>query len=123
MRNIVGWRLILTVGFVALLSLGQFLFREDGMAGATCLKNLADPSAADSQTTLFPTLYGFPLTFVTTFTEGCFEKRTTQISHWNGAGLLVDLLFVGGLGSTPYWAVGLWRRFRRREVVPPDLRG
>ena len=122
MRKIVDLRLALTLFVVAILVLSQFIFREEGMAGADCFRSLINLSADDHQTTSFPTFYGFPLTFVATFTDGCFENRTTRITNWFAEGLLVDILFVGGLGTIPYWFLLLWRRFRRRDIPQTDIR-
>ena len=118
-RKIVDWRLALTLFVVAILVLCQFI-PEKGMAGADCRRSLVNTSA-DDQTTYFPTFYGFPLTVVDTYTAGCFENRTTHISSWSAEGLLVDILFIGVLGTLPYWFLSLWRRFRRRNVTQADI--
>jgi|SRR3972149_1820685 len=120
MGKIVDLRLALMLLVVAILALSQFLLRGEGLGGNWCRRSLVNPSADDHQTNIY-TFYGFPLTFVATFTEGCFESRTTHID-WYAGGLLVDILFVGSLGTIPYWFLLLWHRFRRRDITQADIR-
>jgi hypothetical protein len=120
MRKIVDVRLAITLLVVAILALSQFLLRGEGLGGSVCRSSLVSPSTADQQTDLY-TFYGFPLTFMATFTQGCFESRTTR-TDWYAGGLLVDVLFVGGLGTLAYWFVQQWQRFRHRQITQADTR-
>ena len=113
MRKNIDLRLTLTLFFIAILVLCQFI-PVKGMAGADCRKNLGEVSAEDGET-YFNTFYGFPMTAVDTYTADCFENRTTHISNWFPDGVLVDVLFVGVLGTLPYWSFSLWCHFRRRS--------
>lgn len=113
MRKFVNKRMALTLFFVALLLLCQFIPKK-GMAGADCNRSLVDPSA-NYETTYFPTYYGFPLNFVDTYTAGCFESQTTSISSFYIERLLVDILFIVVFGTLPYWFFSLYSRFRHRN--------
>ena len=74
MRKIVDLRLALTIILDTMLVLSQFVFQGESMGGAVCMQSLADPGA-EKQETNITTFYSFPLTFMITFTEGCFENR------------------------------------------------
>lgn len=114
MRKFVNGRLALTLFFVAILVLCQFIPKK-GMSGADCNRSLVDPNA-NHETTYFPTYYGFPLPIVETYTEGCAENQTTSISGFYMEWLLFDILFVAVLGGAlPYLSFSLLQRFRRRN--------
>lgn len=101
MNKFIDRRFILALLIAAILIASQPFFRYESMGGVECLKSLTDPNAA-RQVTGFSTSYGFPLSFLTTSTNGCFEQ---QITHYNlePIGLLVNVLFIGILATVPYW--------------------
>ncbi len=82
------------------------------MGGEECRKSLTSSNASDVQMTGYGVFYGFPVTFLSTFTDGCFESRVTHISNLSALGLFVDILFIGTLGMAPYWLLLIWRRIR-----------
>lgn len=111
MKTFVTGRLALTLFFVAVFVLCQFIPMK-GTAKVNC--SLFDPGPP---TTYFKTSYGVPVPIILTLTEGCYENQTTNIVNFSIEGLLVDILFGVVLGIIPYLSFSLLQRFRRHNNV------
>lgn len=86
----------LTLFFVAVFVIIQFIPMK-GIPKSPC--SLSDPGAP---ATYFDTSYGVPLRVIVTFTDGCYENQTTNISSFSMEGLLVDISFIVVVGAVPY---------------------
>ena len=114
MENFVTRRLALTLFFVAVFALYQFIPQR----GRSLINVCGVDPYGTSET--FHTSYGFPMMAVDTYTniDHCSGNQTTNIyglsieSLFGNMGLFVDILFVVILGTLPYWFSSLLHRFR-----------
>lgn len=113
MNKFVDRRFILALLIVTVLIISQFLFRYESMGGVECIKSLTNPSAG-RQVSGFSTSYGFPLTLLTSRTDGCFEEQTTRYDL-APIGFVVNTLLIGVLGTAPYWYQAIWRKSGSRQ--------
>ncbi len=100
--------LLVTILFV----LCTLLVVSEGWGEGQCVSSLTAPSQV-TQPAYHWSLYGWPLTFLTVTTDGCFEARQTQ-TDWTLAALLVDVLLFLGLGLALDQGIEAYRRARQR---------
>lgn len=113
MRKFVNGRAVLTLFFVAVFVLCQFMPVTYRTLAIHC--SLVDQNQTAEQ---FRNSYGVPLPIVDIFTTttDCSGNPPTNIfNSFSMVGLLVDILFGVVLGIVPYFSFWLVQRFRRRN--------
>lgn len=113
MRKFINRRLALTLFFVAVFVLCQFMPVTYRTLVLHC--SLVDQNQITEQ---FRNSYGVPLPvvdFLTTTTNCSGNPPTNIFNSFSIQGLLVDILFAVVLGILPYFSFWLVQRFRRRN--------
>jgi hypothetical protein len=95
-------RLILSLVLIFLL-LSQVLLVSEGWVGPLCVKTLTGPSEGDHPQYSWKK-YGFPLSFLTISSEGCFEERLTR-TEIDALSLAIDcaIIFLMLVGVIYQW--------------------
>jgi hypothetical protein len=106
-----GLRIIFSLVLFFLL-LSQVFLVSEGWGGPLCVKTLTGPSEGDHPQYSWKK-YGFPFTFLTVSSEGCFEEKRIQ-TELNLPSLILDFVIILLL---ILFVLHQWRLFRHTEAT------